>query len=101
MYREKAAEFARRGFRSLGVAIKKEDEDWQLLGMYPMFDPPREDTAQTIAEAQKLGLSVKMLTGDAIAIAKETCKMLALGEPPRNRPPLAEYILMACRNQSL
>ncbi|KAL2004481.1 hypothetical protein VTN00DRAFT_3483 [Thermoascus crustaceus] len=79
MYREKAAEFARRGFRSLGVAVKKEDEDWQLLGMYPMFDPPRDDTAQTIAEAQNLGLSVKMLTGDAIAIAKETCKMLALG----------------------
>lgn len=79
LYREKAAEFARRGFRSLGVAVQKEGEPWQLLGMYPMFDPPREDTAHTIAEAQVLGLSVKMLTGDAIAIAKETCKMLALG----------------------
>lgn len=44
-----------------------------------MFDPPREDTAQTITEAQQLGVPVKMLTGDAIAIAKETCKMLALG----------------------
>lgn len=79
MYREKATEFARRGFRSLGVAVKKEDEEWVLLGMMPMFDPPREDTAQTIIEAQKLGIQVKMLTGDAIAIAKETCKMLALG----------------------
>lgn len=78
LYRDKATEFARRGFRSLGVAIQKEGEPWQLLGMYPMFDPPREDTAHTIAEAQVLGLSVKMLTGDAIAIAKETCKMLAL-----------------------
>ncbi|KAJ5632870.1 hypothetical protein N7490_009209 [Penicillium lividum] len=79
LYRDKASEFARRGFRSLGVAVQKEGEPWQLLGMYPMFDPPREDTAHTIAEAQVLGLSVKMLTGDAIAIAKETCKMLALG----------------------
>lgn len=79
LYRDKATEFARRGFRSLGVAVQKEGEPWQLLGMYPMFDPPREDTAHTIAEAQHLGLSVKMLTGDAIAIAKETCKMLALG----------------------
>jgi H+-transporting ATPase len=77
-FREKASEFARRGFRSLGVAVQKEGEPWQLLGMYPMFDPPREDTAHTIAEAQHLGLSVKMLTGDALAIAKETCKMLAL-----------------------
>lgn len=78
LFRDKATEFARRGFRSLGVAVQKEGEPWQLLGMYPMFDPPREDTAHTIAVAQQLGLSVKMLTGDAIAIAKETCKMLAL-----------------------
>ncbi|KAL2001297.1 hypothetical protein VTN02DRAFT_1939 [Thermoascus thermophilus] len=79
MYKEKAQEFALRGFRSLGVAVQKEGEDWQLLGMLPMFDPPREDTAQTIQEAQSLGISVKMLTGDALAIAKETCKMLSLG----------------------
>ncbi|KAI9053109.1 hypothetical protein LZ554_003378 [Drepanopeziza brunnea f. sp. 'monogermtubi'] len=79
MYKEKTTEFARRGFRSLGVAVQEADGPWQLLGMLPMFDPPREDTASTIAEAQVLGLSVKMLTGDAIAIAKETCKMLALG----------------------
>ena len=79
LFKAKAAEFARRGFRSLGVAVKKNNESWELLGMLSMFDPPREDTAQTIAEAQFLGLQVKMLTGDAIAIAKETCKMLALG----------------------
>ncbi|KAI4257766.1 MAG: hypothetical protein L6R42_005471, partial [Xanthoria sp. 1 TBL-2021] len=79
LFRSKASEFARRGFRSLGVAVQKNDEPWDLLGMLSMFDPPREDTAQTIAEAQILGLQVKMLTGDAIAIAKETCKMLALG----------------------
>lgn len=79
LYTEKAQEFARRGFRSLGVAVKKNDEDWVLLGLLSMFDPPREDTAQTILEASQLGVPVKMLTGDAIAIAKETCKMLALG----------------------
>jgi H+-transporting ATPase len=78
-YKDKTTEFARRGFRSLGVAVKEGNKSWQLLGMLPMFDPPRDDTAATIAEAQVLGLSVKMLTGDAIAIAKETCKMLALG----------------------
>ncbi|KAK9234255.1 E1-E2 ATPase-domain-containing protein [Lipomyces kononenkoae] len=79
IFKQKSAEFARRGFRSLGVAVQKDDEPWTLLGILPMFDPPREDTAQTIAEAQQLGLNVKMLTGDAIAIAKETCKMLSLG----------------------
>jgi len=77
-YRKVAGDFAARGFRSLGVAIKDND-GWRLLGLLPMFDPPRSDTAATIAEAQTLGVSVKMLTGDAVAIAKETCKMLALG----------------------
>lgn len=78
-YRDTASDFARRGFRSLGVASKRGDEPWKVIGMLPMFDPPRDDTAHTILEAQNLGLSVKMLTGDAIAIAKETCKLLALG----------------------
>jgi H+-transporting ATPase len=87
-YKAKATEFARRGFRSLGVAVKEGDKEWQLLGMLPMFDPPRDDTASTIAEAQLLGLSVKMLTGDAIAIAKETCKMLALGTKVYNSDKL-------------
>jgi H+-transporting ATPase len=88
LYKNKAQEFAHRGFRSLGVAVQKEGEDWALLGMLPMFDPPREDTAHTISEAQNLGISVKMLTGDAIAIAKETCKMLALGTKVYNSDKL-------------
>lgn len=100
-YRDKAGEFARRGFRSLGVAVQKEGEPWQLLGMYPMFDPPRDDTAHTIAEAQNLGLSVKMLTGDAIAIAKETCKMLALGTKVYNSERLIHGGLAGSRQHDL
>lgn len=87
-FKDKATEFARRGFRSLGVAYQKNNEPWVLLGMLSMFDPPREDTAQTIVEAQQLGVPVKMLTGDAIAIAKETCKMLALGTKVYNSQKL-------------
>ncbi|WVQ74168.1 plasma-membrane proton-efflux P-type ATPase [Cryptococcus sp. DSM 104548] len=77
-YRAQAQAFATRGFRSLGVAVKEEGKDWELLGMLCMFDPPRSDTAKTIGEAHDLGISVKMLTGDAVAIAKETCKQLGL-----------------------
>ncbi|KFH43902.1 Plasma membrane ATPase-like protein [Hapsidospora chrysogenum ATCC 11550] len=88
VYRDRAQEFARRGFRSLGVAVKKNDEPWVLLGLLSMFDPPREDTAQTIIEASQLGVPVKMLTGDALAIAKETCKMLALGTKVYNSEKL-------------
>ncbi|KAI1101494.1 plasma-membrane proton-e [Jackrogersella minutella] len=88
MYNQKAREFAQRGFRSLGVAYKKNDGPWVLLGLLSMFDPPREDTAQTILEASHLGVPVKMLTGDAIAIAKETCKMLGLGTKVYNSEKL-------------
>jgi H+-transporting ATPase len=88
VYTEQATDFARRGFRSLGVAYKKNDGPWILLGLLSMFDPPREDTAQTILEAAQLGVPVKMLTGDAIAIAKETCKMLSLGTKVYNSEKL-------------
>ncbi|KIR99217.1 plasma-membrane proton-efflux P-type ATPase [Cryptococcus deuterogattii 2001/935-1] len=77
-YRAQSQQFASRGFRSLGVAVKEEGKDWELLGMLCMFDPPRPDTAKTIGEAHDLGIQVKMLTGDAVAIAKETCKQLGL-----------------------
>ncbi|KPV76078.1 uncharacterized protein RHOBADRAFT_53071 [Rhodotorula graminis WP1] len=79
-YREKAAEFAARGYRSLGVAIKEDGKDWELLGLLCMSDPPRHDTPATVREAQELGISIKMLTGDAVAIAKETCRQLSMGD---------------------
>ena len=88
LYKSKATEFAQRGFRTLGVAYKKNGGDWILLGLLSIFDPPREDTAQTIMQAAALGVPVKMLTGDAIAIAKETCKMLSLGTKVYNSEKL-------------
>ncbi|GMG21265.1 unnamed protein product [Ambrosiozyma monospora] len=78
-YENKVADFASRGFRSLGVARKIGDGHWEILGIMPCMDPPRDDTAKTVNEARVLGLRVKMLTGDAVGIAKETCRQLGLG----------------------
>jgi H+-transporting ATPase len=72
-------EFAARGFRSLGVARAEGDSPWKFLGVLPLFDPPREDAKATIATAGKMGVKVKMVTGDALAIAKETAKKLDMG----------------------
>ena len=72
-------EFAARGFRSLGVARAGEDGKWQFLGVLPLFDPPREDAKTTIATALKMGVKIKRVTGDALAIAKETAKKLDMG----------------------
>ncbi len=77
---EKAVnEFAARGFRSLGVARAEGDGKWQLVGVLPLFDPPRDDAKATIATALAMGVKVKMVTGDALAIAKETAKKLDMG----------------------
>jgi H+-transporting ATPase len=77
---EKAVdEFAGRGFRSLGVARADQEGKWQFAGVLPLFDPPREQAKATIASARQMGVNVKMVTGDQIAIARETAKQLGLG----------------------
>jgi H+-transporting ATPase len=77
---EKAVnEFATRGFRSLGLARAEGDGPWQLVGVLPLFDPPREDAKTTIATALAMGVKIKMVTGDALAIAKETAQKLDMG----------------------
>ena len=72
-------EFATRGFRSLGVARAEGDGQWQFLGVLPLFDPPREDAKATIAAALKMGVKIKMVTGDQLAIAREMAKTLGMG----------------------
>jgi len=72
--------FAEKGYRALGVAITNSDGKWHFVGLFALFDPPREDSADTIAGAQKMGMNVKMVTGDHIAIAKEIAERVNLGQ---------------------
>jgi H+-transporting ATPase len=83
-------DFARRGFRSLGVARTNEKEEWQFLGVIPLYDPPREDSKVTIENAKQMGIHVKMLTGDNLAIAKEIAGQLNLGPNILDSSLLAE-----------
>ncbi|OWM69771.1 ATPase 4, plasma membrane-type-like isoform X2 [Punica granatum] len=79
--------FAERGLRSLAVAYQEVPEGkkesaggpWQFIGLMPLFDPPRHDSADTIRRALNLGVNVKMITGDQLAIAKETGRRLGMG----------------------
>lgn len=72
-------EFAVRGFRSLGVARTDDEGLWQFLGVLSLYDPPREDSKATIATARQMGVNVKMVTGDQMAIGRETAGQLGLG----------------------
>jgi H+-transporting ATPase len=81
-------EYAARGLRALAVAYEELEGDdheqegngFELIGLLAIFDPPREDTKQTIDDAMALGVKVKMVTGDQLAIAKETGRRLGLGD---------------------
>lgn len=84
---------ARKGYRTLGVARRESGSDgegdgqgngqgnskWRFLGLLPLFDPPRDDTAATIQAAEAMGLQIRMVTGDNVAIARETARTLKLG----------------------
>jgi len=71
---------ARKGYRTLGVARSPASGKWEFLGLLPLFDPPRDDTVETIRTAESMGLDVRMVTGDNIAIAREMSKRLGLGD---------------------
>ncbi|CAL9052306.1 unnamed protein product, partial [Musa banksii] len=107
--------FAERGLRSLAVArqeVPEKSKDraggpWQFVGLLPLFDPPRHDSAETIRRALNLGVNVKMITGkldqslsfvcDQLAIAKETGRRLGMGT---NMYP-ASYLLGQKKDESI
>jgi len=73
-------ELATRGYRTLGVARAEKNEGWQFMGLLPLHDPPREDSADTIRAAKEQGVTIKMVTGDHQAIAREVAGELGLSE---------------------
>ena len=70
--------FAVKGYRALGVARTDAQGKWRFAGLLALYDPPREDSAETIKTAQSMGIDVKMITGDHLAIAKEISRQVNL-----------------------
>jgi H+-transporting ATPase len=73
-------DLAAKGYRTLGVARGDDAGAWHFLGILPLYDPPREDSAETISQARRHGIAVKMVTGDNLAIAGEIAQQLGLGK---------------------
>ncbi len=69
---------ASKGYRTLAVALKRTGQPLEIVGLIPLFDPPRKDSAQVIRHMRDYGVRVKMVTGDNIAIAREIGSMLGL-----------------------
>ena len=72
-------DLAAKGYRTLGVARTEAEGKWEFLGLLPLSDTPRDDSASTIVAARKMGLQVRMVTGDNLAIAQEVSRELKLG----------------------
>lgn len=72
-------DLAGKGMRALAAARSDDGSTWTFLGILPLLDPPRTDSKQTIEEARKLGVQVKMVTGDDVAIARTISEELGMG----------------------
>jgi len=70
---------AESGYRALGVAVYKNGK-WHFVGIIPLYDPPREDAPLAVKKIKELGVIIKMVTGDHIAIAKNIARMLGIGD---------------------
>ncbi len=84
------AGFSNLGFRTIGIAYKnipsgssinKSDEkDMTFLGFLTLFDPPKANIVDTIASLKKLGVSLKIITGDNHLIAASLSKKMGLSD---------------------
>ena len=80
-------DFSKRGYRTLAVALIEGSKP-SIIGLTALSDRARPDSKALIQELKALGVSVKMLTGDALAIAKEVAGNLGIGENIRRMPDL-------------
>ncbi len=90
---EKINDFASRGYRTMAVAYGKSSQTPKLVGLVALYDMPRPDSKKLIEELRVLGISIKMLTGDAMPIAKEISKQVGLGNSMTTASELKEDIL--------
>jgi H+-transporting ATPase len=77
---EHVIDLAGRGLRALGVArtVDIKMQRFELVGLISLLDPPREDSGETIRECERMGVNVKMITGDQVIIAKEVAFRLGM-----------------------
>jgi magnesium-transporting ATPase (P-type) len=74
----RVADAALKGYRTLAVARGAENGTPSMVGLVTLYDPPRPDAKQLIAWLRGLGVAVKMLTGDALAVASEIARGVGL-----------------------
>ncbi len=82
--------FASKGYRIIAVGVSYQDRSFELAGLVALYDKPRPDSAKMIEKLRGLGISVKMLTGDSLPIAKQVAAEVNLGNKVIRTPELKE-----------
>ena len=82
--------FASKGYRIIAVAVSSQEAKMQLAGLVALNDQPRADSASIISKLRALGISVKMLTGDSLPIAKQVAEEVNLGNKIVRAPEIKE-----------
>jgi H+-transporting ATPase len=86
------SEFAMKGYRTLAVAKADDQGQPKIVGLVALYDVPRPDSKLLIDELRDLGISVKMLTGDSLPIAKEIAEDVGLRKEITRVSDLKEFI---------
>ena len=84
---QRAEDLGSQGFRILGVAYRqlttdkldpKDETNLTFLGYLALYDPPKSDIKGTIADLARLGVTLKMITGDSHAVATSIAQQVGL-----------------------
>jgi H+-transporting ATPase len=82
--------FASKGYRIIAVGISRQEKKMELVGLVALYDKPRPDSSKMLAKLRSLGISVKMLTGDSLPIAKQVASEVNLGSRITKAPEIKE-----------
>jgi len=88
----KEENLAKKGYRTLAVAVANNGEDFKIVGLVALYDMPRKDSKKLIQELKNLNISLKMLTGDALPIAKEIAEEVGVDSLVYNANDLRQVL---------
>lgn len=107
LIRKADVELSKAGYKTIAIAMCEGDgrEDdhgvWKFVGLMPMLDPPREDTRATIESLHRANISVKMITGDHVNVARETARLIGLGTDIRAGEEIRKETSQQVKNEMI
>jgi Mg2+-importing ATPase len=69
-----------------GRAADLQATDMRLIGLLVFLDPPKRGVERSLARLRGLGVTVKLVTGDNVAVAAKVCRDLGLSDGPEDVP---------------